>query len=667
MALDKKSSWSEITGYEHPPLLPSLRRNDSFEDLFEFLNFNIISPITPFLEYSKPLRWCVCICGLISLVTTFALIEFRISLLIHIIFLLIGNLYSYITLPQREIKSGGCAVKIFITIYMVWAFLIFLPSTFINSTYDIQADLATLLAGLLAGHSFDIPRRRDLDYSLLTSFILISYSSIISQSMIFSWAILAYLVSFLAALYFRSLSISESCSTKVSTAKNIQANISTSHTQQQINYLWVGKLAIRLVLSSILIISVSLLIYLAMPRFGGLVLYDIQHKFRLGFHFNFAKTVDENSASNDGEDSLEGNKIPRPKNSQNDINLDAAIDLRQRYDVNHELVMKVKSNAASYYRGVAFRHYDGWNWEVTNAPPRQIDGQNVKVPGIFVSDPQYIRHITQIYYVERDLPGVVFSSHLPYQISFPDQVLYADVDSTIKLNNIIDKDTIYTVKSFVFFNTPFNDLFYKSDLSKDGPLAYETQVFQQAQNEPKQKSHICTNSACYIPKKVRLPRWFDRRNQLLELPKCVTYRTKRLAHLLTHRYKNDYLKTMAIAHFLINNYTYEVRPPEYPSNVDTVDYFLFTSKKGNCEQFATSMAVLARAAGLRSRFIAGYTEGEYNPLTSMYEVYSDNAHAWTEVMVPGIGWLPVDATPHAEGPHNHHPMMTGKEHKTFII
>ncbi len=76
----------------------------------------------------------------------------------------------------------------------------------------------------------------------------------------------------------------------------------------------------------------------------------------------------------------------------------------------------------------------------------------------------------------------------------------------------------------------------------------------------------------------------------------------------------------------------------------SVDDFLFTTKRGFCEHFASSFAVLMRAAGVPARVVVGYQGGTYNALEDYWLVTQADAHAWVEVWLNGRGWQRVDPT-----------------------
>ena len=81
-----------------------------------------------------------------------------------------------------------------------------------------------------------------------------------------------------------------------------------------------------------------------------------------------------------------------------------------------------------------------------------------------------------------------------------------------------------------------------------------------------------------------------------------------------------------------------------PPGRDVADYFLFDLKTGYCDYYATSMIVLARAAGLPARLVIGYSNGIYNPMKAEYIVREANAHSWVEVYFAGIGWVEFEPT-----------------------
>ena len=108
--------------------------------------------------------------------------------------------------------------------------------------------------------------------------------------------------------------------------------------------------------------------------------------------------------------------------------------------------------------------------------------------------------------------------------------------------------------------------------------------------------------------------------------------------------QTPYQKALAIQnHLLSKEYDYRLDVAYPPSGRDFVSYFLLDSKEGYCTYYASAMAVMARLAGLPSRYIEGYLVPE-DP-TGETLVTGDNAHAWVEIYFEGAGWIPFDATP----------------------
>ncbi|HEX7115792.1 MAG TPA: DUF3488 and transglutaminase-like domain-containing protein [Steroidobacter sp.] len=95
--------------------------------------------------------------------------------------------------------------------------------------------------------------------------------------------------------------------------------------------------------------------------------------------------------------------------------------------------------------------------------------------------------------------------------------------------------------------------------------------------------------------------------------------------------------------FREQEYFYTLEPPRLEANA--VDDFLFNTRRGFCEHFASAFTMMARAAGIPARVVTGYQGGEYNPLGGYLIVRQSDAHAWSEVWLgKERGWVRVDPT-----------------------
>ncbi|MCC6560684.1 MAG: DUF3488 domain-containing transglutaminase family protein [Xanthomonadales bacterium] len=129
----------------------------------------------------------------------------------------------------------------------------------------------------------------------------------------------------------------------------------------------------------------------------------------------------------------------------------------------------------------------------------------------------------------------------------------------------------------------------------------------------------------------------------LRLPETGNARARALAAgwRSTHNGNADAIIDAALQMFH-RDFAYTLEPP--PLGVETVDDFLFNTKAGYCEYFASSFAFLMRAAGVPTRIVTGYQGGSYNASGDYWIVRNSDAHAWTEVWLTGRGWVRVDPT-----------------------
>jgi protein-glutamine gamma-glutamyltransferase len=110
-----------------------------------------------------------------------------------------------------------------------------------------------------------------------------------------------------------------------------------------------------------------------------------------------------------------------------------------------------------------------------------------------------------------------------------------------------------------------------------------------------------------------------------------------------------------IQDFLRTGYAYTLSESGIPSRADPIEHFLFESRAGHCEYFASAMVALCRSVGINARMVAGYVAAEFNEATGQYTVRQLNAHAWVEAEAGAGAWRRYDPTPATDLERLHKP------------
>jgi transglutaminase-like putative cysteine protease len=130
----------------------------------------------------------------------------------------------------------------------------------------------------------------------------------------------------------------------------------------------------------------------------------------------------------------------------------------------------------------------------------------------------------------------------------------------------------------------------------------------------------------------------------LLLPQGLNPRARRLAEEWRAASKSDEaIMQRALRYFNQQGFGYTLEPPPLAS-VNGIDSFLFETRQGFCEHFASAFVFLMRAAGVPARVVTGYQGAEFNDLGGYYIVRQSDAHAWAEVWLPELGWARADPT-----------------------
>jgi transglutaminase-like putative cysteine protease len=114
------------------------------------------------------------------------------------------------------------------------------------------------------------------------------------------------------------------------------------------------------------------------------------------------------------------------------------------------------------------------------------------------------------------------------------------------------------------------------------------------------------------------------------------------AELRAQNPTTEALVQQVLSHFNREPFGYTLKPP--PVGIDSIDEFLFRTRRGFCAHYAGAMTFVLRAAGIPARVVAGYQGGELNPAGKFLTVRQFDAHAWVEYWQAGQGWKSVDPT-----------------------
>src|SRR5215204_2765872 len=283
------------------------------------------------------------------------------------------------------------------------------------------------------------------------------------------------------------------------------------------------------------------------------------------------------------------------------------MDLRSRGRLSDEVVMKVRSEEPVPYRGVVFDDYNGKGWEISSDATEELTSDHLRFDTFTATNTEPAegpsREVSQVFRVEEDSSNIIFGAYRPETVFFPTSNIKIDRYGSLRAPYQIPEDSAYSVISSVPNATP--------DQLRSASTAYPEEVV----------------------------------DKYTQLPPDGLDRTRELASRLTAGTSNPYDAVYKMNEYLKTNYPYDLSIPPQDQDMDAVEYFLFEQKRGYCEQFSSSLAVMARSLGIPARVATGYAPGEYNPFTGYYDVRASDAHAWVEVYFPGYGWSTFDPTP----------------------
>lgn len=519
---------------------------------------------------------------------------------------IVGATWSWYRRRHRNIP-----VKFALAIGMLLALGSFFGNI-LQELNDTRLALAQLLIQLQVLHSFDIPRRKDLGYSMVIGLILLGVAGTLSQTLAFAPLLLVFLAIALPVLvldYQSRLGLSTS-----KRAKNALRGVPRS-----------SPLSLRR-LSGFLfvIVALGLAIFALMPRFPG---YQLQ-TFPVNAPSNFANQDfsdtnrgiinpgymrqgnNQGGAGGGGQDQTTG---PGQMNDTFYYGFNRQMNQNLRGALQPKVVMRVRSQAPGFWRVLAFDRYTGQGWDISR-DERALKVTRTEwsyrfflpIPGIT----ERTKEVIQTYTVVSDLPNLIPALSYPKHLYFPSEEILVDSEGSLRSPAALIEGLTYTVVSDV----PYRD----------------RSVLQQAStNYPRAIKNYYLDVPPTIAARVR-----QRTEELLATsPKPIT---------------SPYEKALFLAQALKQRYSIPEDPfglPYLAENEDLVEAFLFRHQGGYPDHFSSVLTIMLRSIGIPARLVAGFAPGEFNPFTGLYIVKNTDAYAMTEVYFPNYGWFTFDPIP----------------------
>jgi protein-glutamine gamma-glutamyltransferase len=544
-------------------------------------------------EHSVPFRIASALVVVIAIAACWSQRELSPQLAVFaIVATLAGNALSY---RRREHPWGP--VKPILAACVVGGFVWFIVTVTRSATpgdiSTVEAPLAALFAWVLSTHSFDVPARRDVAYSVAGSAALMAVAAAQTVDLSLGVYVVAWVICGLWAL----VSMWQS----MSGANGVP---------------WITLGAAGLVVAVLTVLLVALL---PAPHVSTSLIFPSSSA--------GASPVESPTNLSDGAGGLPAHAASPTGKTQvgGFLGFAKSLNTGGRASLGDQVIMRVRATRPAFWVGQTYDTWDGQSWvqstNPTNGPALQklTSGSPFEIP--MASDQQAgLSPGTtdiQTFYLAQSGPNLVFHADNAQRVYIQSQHLLVTNDGTIVSGTSMGSGTVYTVVS-ADSNASASQLTAATAAGSGGtrPDALTPEQQQRYLQLPHPDARVAA-LAQQITAGIDSPAGSDPHTEA---------------------------KVSALEAWMSSHIHYSTDIPPLAANQNAVDAFLFGSRVGFCEQISTATVVMLRSLGIPAREAVGYVPGSYNPITDLYQVEAKDAHAWVQVWFPGYGWQNFDPT-----------------------
>ncbi|MGB3612874.1 MAG: DUF3488 and DUF4129 domain-containing transglutaminase family protein [Elainellaceae cyanobacterium] len=506
----------------------------------------------------------------------------------------LGALWSWRTRhrPRRY-------VQVAIAIGMVAALGVFLNRV-ASGQADTRLALAELLIHLQVLHSFDLPRRKDLGYSIVIGLILMGVAATLSQTIAFAPLLLLFVVIGLPTL-----------------ALDYRSRLGLPVTQRPLNLKqlplrqWGGLFAA--------VLAIGLVIFISLPRLGSYQIRSLPVSAAIDFNGSFDGQTIINPAYSRGDGEGEengtgfsetGTGAPGTVDQSSYYGFNSRMNQNLQGEMTTQVVMRVRAQAPGFWRVLAFERYTGLGWEALYDESEMAVLSRPRWALQFYLPRQTTlagREVVQTYTMAADFPNLLPALYQPTQLYFPLEQVAVDGGGSLRSPVALSKGITYTVVSEV-------------------PSRDRTQINQTTTQYPE----AIRQSYLQVPE---------------ELLPAVRQLTREILADAPNPLTHPYEQTLYLAQYLKQNYALKQELPFFGAGDDLVSAFLFEHEGGQPDHFSSVLTIMLRSIGVPARLVTGFGPGEFNPFTGLYVVRNTDAYALTEVYFGEAGWFNFDPIP----------------------
>jgi len=495
----------------------------------------------------------------------------------------------------RYNQTGARTIKVVSDGLAGVVFVLFLLVFFVRG---IVPALLLLLIGIQAARNFTLALRRDFVFSYVISLVLMFYAASVSKDASFLLFIAAYVLAVMFALM----------------ADHVDETLAHARGGDRDVLLRRMNLPVKGIGLAAAVIGLAAFIYLFVPRPSTPMIQAFPSGG--GWYYQNVDLERESGRMPAAFEMVVGGTIVtgRERRTSADAGDDPIVakttgyaGFQKKFDISergacafsNNLVLYLRSDRPLYARGKVFDAFNGRVWTAREDAKKLYSRESDFVLGERFLGPG----TAQTYTLASDLPPIIFAAYRPARAWFPGSMIKCAQNLSLQAPAALRKGTVYSVLS---------------DLrdAKGRPYGPSQEPYK------------------FLP--------------YLELPETLPPRVRELAAQVTGGITNDYDRAVAIETYLKSNYQYTLTTAlREPPVRDLLENFLFESRQGHCEYFASSMVVMLRTLGIPARLVTGYAAHRYNAITGYYEVRKMDAHAWVEAQIPeyGYGWVTFEPTP----------------------